>query len=86
MRLAALHQDANVSTEELQFPSFLIPVGENKAPDTDEDDRVKLPVSVHVSSDIQELFYKVFHGTALNYADTGWLSKRALLTTKNVYL
>ena len=86
MRLIALQQDANASTEELQFPSFLIKVGENRAPDTTEDDRVRLPVSVHVSSDIRELCYKVFHGMELNYADTGWVSKRAVLTTKNVYL
>jgi len=85
MRLNALRQDPNADAQALQFPSYLLQVGEGRVPDT-EAERVLLPSSIHSFDSIRSLCYRVFEGIQENYTNDEWLTGRAVLTTKNVNL
>ena len=40
---------------------------------------------VQKSENIRELFYRVFEGLGLHFADTKWISQIAVITTTNIY-
>lgn len=82
MRLSALIKDRTTSRDALDFPSFLLKVGEGNVPDT-EDSRIKLPESVKQEGDIKELFHIIFEDIGNKYNDVEWLKRRAILTTRN---
>ena len=86
MRLAELRADPNADPEALEFPEFLLKVGEGRDLSADALGRIDLPSSVHKSDNIRELCHRVFEGLGLHYADTEWISQRAVITTKNFHL
>ena len=85
MRLTALRNDPNADQAALQFPSYLLQVGEGRVPDI-QGQRILLPDSIHTLSTIRSLVHRVFANMAENYKDEDWLMGRAILTTKNVFL
>lgn len=59
MRLAALREDPNADVAALQYPSYLLSVGEGREV-TDEDSRLELTPAVKVTEDIREMENDVF--------------------------
>lgn len=83
MRLPALRQDPNAKKHALQFPSFLLKVGEEHLPVT-VNKRIPLPSSVHNVQKIRNLCHCVFQGTEPNHTNYEWIMSRAILAMKNV--
>ena len=69
MRLRALLQDPNASPESLQYPNFLLQVGEGRYP-REEDGRIKLPDYLHVYDSLKALCDAMFPPITTNYRNT----------------
>ncbi|CDF38756.1 unnamed protein product [Chondrus crispus] len=83
MRLAALRADSAADVEALNFPEFLLSVGEGRLQGEQRPEWISLPQSVAFEHTIRNLCLKVFQGIRDNHADPAWLTKRVILTTKN---
>ncbi|CDF38585.1 ATP dependant DNA helicase [Chondrus crispus] len=83
MRLAALRADPAADVEALNFPEFLLSVGEGRLQGEQRPEWISLPQSVAFEHTIRNLCLKVFQGIRDNHADPAWLTKRVILTTKN---
>ena len=83
MRLAALRADLAADVEALNFPEFLLSVGEGRSQGEQRPEWISLPQSVAFEHSICNLCLKVFQGIRDNQADPAWLTKRVILTTKN---
>ncbi|CDF40018.1 unnamed protein product [Chondrus crispus] len=83
MRLTALQGDPAADVEALNFPQFLLSVGEGRLQCDQRPEWISLPQSVAFEHTIRNLCLKVFHGIRDNHADPTWLTKRVILTTKN---
>ncbi|CDF33021.1 unnamed protein product [Chondrus crispus] len=83
MRLAALRADPAADVEALNFPEFLLSVGEGRLQGEQRPEWISLPQSVAFEHTIRSLCLKVFQGIRDNHADPAWLTKRVILTTKN---
>ncbi|CDF77418.1 ATP dependant DNA helicase [Chondrus crispus] len=83
MRLAALPADHAADVEALNFPQFLLSVGEGRLQCEQRPEWISLPQSAAFEHTIRNLCLKVFHGVRDNHADPTWLTKRVILTTKN---
>ncbi|CDF36188.1 ATP dependant DNA helicase PIF1 [Chondrus crispus] len=83
MRLTALQGDTAADVEALNFPQFLLSVGEGRLQCDQRPEWISLPQSVAFEHTIRNLCLKVFHGIRDNHADPTWLTKRVILTTKN---
>ncbi|CDF36122.1 unnamed protein product [Chondrus crispus] len=83
MRLAALRADPAADVEALNFPEFLLSVGEGRLQGEQRPEWISLPQSVAFEHTIRSLCLKVFQGIGDNHADPAWLTKRVILTTKN---
>ncbi|CDF38639.1 unnamed protein product [Chondrus crispus] len=83
MRLAALRADRAADVEALNFPEFLLSVGEGRLQGEQRPEWISLPQSVAFEHTIRNLCLKVFQGIRDNHADPAWLTKRVILTPKN---
>ncbi|CDF32173.1 unnamed protein product [Chondrus crispus] len=83
MRLAALRADPAADVEALNFPEFLLSVGEGRLQGEQRPEWISLPQSVAFEHTIRSLCLNVFQGIRDNHADPAWLTKRVILTTKN---
>ena len=90
MRLEELRKDPFADEDALNFPEFLLKVGEGRA--LTDDGRVGLPKSVNfvdakVPDDKARIIAdKVFEGIETKYDDTEWLASNAVLTVKNMLI
>ncbi|CDF38180.1 ATP dependant DNA helicase PIF1 [Chondrus crispus] len=75
--------DPAADVEALNFPQFLLSVGEGRLQCDQRPEWISLPQSVAFEHTIRNLCLKVFHGIRDNHADPTWLTKRVILTTKN---
>ncbi|CDF77379.1 unnamed protein product [Chondrus crispus] len=83
MRLAALRADPAADVEALNFPEFLLSVGEGRLNGEQRPEWISLPQSVAFEHTIRNLCLKVFQGIRDNHAHPACLTKRDILTTKN---
>ena len=77
-----LMNDENADENALQFPTYLLKVGEDNFSDA-VDSRIKLPVYVKIDSQRSKVYEEVFKDIHLHYTDEEWLNSRCILTTKN---
>ncbi len=82
MRLSSLRNEPSATETALQFPDYLLRLGEGRL-ETAEDGMVELPESVQKVLYIDTLCSTVFDGLESNYSDLSWLTPRAILSTKN---
>ncbi|CDF36294.1 unnamed protein product [Chondrus crispus] len=75
--------DPAADVEALNFPEFLLSVGEGRLQGEQRPEWISLPQSVEFEHTIRNLCLKVFQGIRDNHADPAWLTKRVILTTKN---
>ncbi len=68
MRLSSLRNDPNATETALQFPNYLLGLGEGRL-ESAEDGTVELPESVQKVLDIDTLCSTVFDGLESNYSD-----------------
>ena len=83
MRLAALRADPAADVEALNFPEFLLTVGEGRIQGEQRSEWISLPQFEAFEHTIRKLCLKVFQGIRDNHADPTWLTKRVILTKKN---
>ncbi|CDF33944.1 ATP dependant DNA helicase PIF1 [Chondrus crispus] len=83
MRLAALQADPAADVEALNFPQFLLSVGEGRLQCEQRPEWISLPQPVAFEHAIRNLCLKVSHGIRDNHADPTWLTNRVILTTNN---
>lgn len=83
MRLSALRADPSADSEALQFPEFLLSVGEGRVQGSVQRDMISLPGFVSFQLTIRNLCLEVFEGVQKNYNVPSWLTTRVILTTKN---
>ncbi len=76
MRLSSLRNDPNAAETALQFPNYLLRLGEGRL-ESAEDGMVELPESVQKVLDIDTLCSTVYDGLESNYSDVSWLTSRA---------
>ncbi|CDF77532.1 partial DNA helicase [Chondrus crispus] len=67
----------------LNFPEYLLSVGEGRLQGEQRPEWISLPQSVAFEHTIRNLYVKVFQGIRDNHADPAWLTKHVILTTKN---
>jgi len=82
MRLQALRDDPSADPASLEYPNFLLRVGEGRY-EADADLRIELPEYIEVLPNEWDLCDKVFPNIAENYVNQDWLTGRAVLTVKN---
>ena len=82
MRLQALKEDPNADHEALQYPDYLLRIGEGRQR-KDEKSYIDLPKSITVVQSSGELIDSIFPNLAVKYNDTEWLISRAILATTN---
>ncbi|CDF33589.1 Putativ ATP dependant DNA helicase [Chondrus crispus] len=75
--------DPAADVEALNFPEFLLSVGEGRLQGEQRPEWISLPQSVAFEHTIRNLCLKVFQGIRDIHADPAWLTKRVILTTKN---
>ncbi|CDF41007.1 ATP dpendant DNA helicase [Chondrus crispus] len=85
MRLAALRADPAADVEALNFPEFLLSVGEGRLQGEQRPEWISLPQSVAFEHTIRNLCLKVFQGIRDNHADPAWLTKRNEDTNALIY-
>ena len=85
MRLVSLRRDPNADSSALEFPEYLLKVGEGRL-QPDSEVMIELPSSVNMEQDAASLALSVFEGIEDNYADAEWVTSRAILATKNARL
>ncbi|CDF38382.1 ATP dependant DNA Helicase PIF1 [Chondrus crispus] len=81
--LPDLRADPAADVDALNFPEFLLSVGEGRLQGEQRPEWISLPQSVAFEHTIRNLCFRVFEGIRDNYADPAWLTKRVILTTKN---
>ncbi|CDF37506.1 partial DNA helicase [Chondrus crispus] len=79
-------RDPAADVEALNFPEFLLSVGEGRLQGEERPEWISLLQSVAFEHTIRNLCFKVFQGIRDNYTDPAWLTKRVILTTKNTPL
>lgn len=83
MRLQTLQNDPNATSEELQFSSYFLSLGEEKL-QAIEKDFIRLLVSLDVySKSLSDLIAWVFHNLSRNFPTDSWIAQRAILTARN---
>ncbi|CDF37706.1 ATP dependant DNA helicase PIF1 [Chondrus crispus] len=75
--------DPAADVEALNFPQFLLSVGEGRLQCDQRPEWISIPQSVAFEHTIRNLCLKVFHGIRDNHVDPTWLTNRVILTTKN---
>ncbi len=85
MRLEQLGRDPHADPTTLEYPDFLLRLGEGRLEETGDND-VLLPSYVNTSETLSELCSSVFESIEEHWNDTDWLTSRAVLVTKNVKL
>ena len=87
MRLSALREDPSADEEALQFPSYLLSIGEGRSDGQGHGSMtVKLPNCVSVVRTDYQIAMRVFNGITEKYHDSEWIASRAILTVKNARL
>lgn len=88
MRLQALRNDPSADQEALQFPSFLLQVGEGRvrSQSSKDPDLIDLPPSVTFETSLISLCRSIYCDISQKYSDIAWLTSRVILTTKNNHL
>lgn len=85
MRLEALRNDPNATTDALEYPEFLLKVGEGRVEGSDGE-YIPLPSFIRRKSTLSELIDIVFGGISEHFTDVEWLSSRVIMTLKNLRL
>ncbi|CDF37017.1 ATP dependant DNA helicase [Chondrus crispus] len=85
MRLAALRADPAEDVEALNFPEFLLSVGEGRINGQQRPEGISLQQSVAFEHTIRNSCLKVFQGIRDNHADPAWLTKRNEDTNALIY-
>ncbi|CDF40383.1 ATP dependant DNA helcase [Chondrus crispus] len=85
MRLADLRADPAADVEALNFPEFLLSVGEGRINGEQRPEWISLPQSVAFEHTIRNLCLKVFQGIRDNHADPACLTKRTEDTNALIY-
>ncbi len=81
MRLSSLRNDPHASDTALQFPIYLLRLGEGPLEES-EGNMVELPESEQNVLDVDALCNSVFESLESNHSDASWLISRAILSTK----
>lgn len=82
MRLQALHNDPPAIADALEFPSYLLNVGEVKCQSNDKQS-VPLSRSVTILHCVGDMILRVFPDIHRNYRNVSWIAQRTILTTQN---
>ncbi len=85
MRLQQLRNDPNADPSALQFPEFLLSLGERRLVQNDMND-VQVSSYINTSGTLSELCSSLFQDIEQHWSDIDWLASRAVLVTKNVKL
>lgn len=85
MRLKKLKEDPDADEAALQYPEYLLRVGEGRL-EQGEEGNVDLPKSVNIIESRDELIKEVFGGLEKGYANGTWLTSRVILATTNANL
>ena len=80
--LKELAEDPNLDLSTLQYPEYLLRVGEGRL-EHGENITVEISPSVNAVGSASELIDTVFRELQVKYSDTKWLTSRAILSTKN---
>ncbi len=80
MRLKALKDDPRVKLTALEYPEFLLRVGEGRI-EQDEDSNIDLPNSITVTQSSVDLIDSIFPNLFAKYSDTEWLTSKAIIAT-----
>ncbi len=76
VRHSSLRNDPSATERALQFPNYLLRLGEGRL-ESAEDGMVELPESVKKVLDVDTLCSTVFDGVESNNSDVSWLTSRA---------
>ena len=85
MRLQAIQNDKEGDKEALEYPDFLLKVGEEKLEGT-TDYLIPLPTAVNIVDSVTDLVQSVFQNLEKRYDYVGWLTSQAILTTTSSHL
>ncbi len=82
MRLKALKNDTNAKLAGLEYPEYLLRIGEGRQK-KDENNCIDLPISVTVVQSPGELIDSIFPNLSMKFCDRNWLTSRAILASTN---
>lgn len=83
MRLEALRNDPDASQDALDYPGYLLEVGEARVEDTINQYDIEVPTAVNRVTTLQDLIEFTYSGIQDNFRDQDWLSSRIILTMRN---
>jgi len=90
MRLSALREDPNAAQVVLDYPDYLLRVGEGREGELqcrfESSYQVTLSTAIETTQVVLETIRKVYPNIRENYKDGEWLTSRGILTIKNRFL
>ncbi len=85
MRLQSLTKDPYADKDALNYPDYLLEVGERKLKH-DNGSETDLTPSINVLKSSHELVHSIFADISNKYTDKDWLTSRAILVRTNIRL